>query len=139
MEKIECPVCGEMVQIPKKPKKGICFPCPICDSILQIIMTNPIEVDVFDFEGEERLFGFGNPEKSAKVDLVKCPVCKKLIHLESRVWIGDRITCGSCGSEYQVVGLNPIEIDIPYDGDDLNLMDDDHDDTSFDLYKTIRF
>jgi hypothetical protein len=96
-------------------------------------------LDVYYYEGEELLYGSSGPINSDKKNLATCPQCNKKIQIIKKVWVGDRLTCGSCGMEFQVIGLNPIEIDLPYDDTDENLMDDDFGESYYDLYKKIDF
>jgi lysine biosynthesis protein LysW len=42
--------------------------------------------------------------------------------------IGDIVRCRTCGVRLEVVGLHPIELDWPWEGDETGLDDDDGDD-----------
>lgn len=137
MKKIECPVCGNLVQYSGKLFEGQIFSCPACESMIEVILTDPIELDVYHYEGEELVFGTNNPNNYVKKDMIRCTRCRKMIYPPKKLWIGDLVTCFACGNEHQVVGLNPVELDIPYDGSDFDLMDEDFEGSSYDLYKEI--
>jgi lysine biosynthesis protein LysW len=46
-----------------------------------------------------------------------CPECDVSINLGKSPRKGQRITCFKCGSELEVVGLSPIELDWAYGED----------------------
>jgi lysine biosynthesis protein LysW len=51
-----------------------------------------------------------------------CPSCGATIHIKGTPKIGMHVTCKSCDTEVEVVGLDPLELDWPMDeyegGDD---------------------
>ena len=58
--------------------------------------------------------------------MATCPECDAEIEVdEFDVDKGDQLSCPECGSNLEVVGLTPIELDIALDDDD---DDDDLDD-----------
>ena len=140
MKEIECPLCGELLQIPEKVFVGQTFDCFSCDSTIEVISIDPLRLDSSYGEGDELVYKFRTPEWQDEKNRVMCPRCGKNIHITEKVWIGDHLICKSCGMEYQIIGLNPIEIDLPYDASDANLKDDDDKWQSYyDLYKKIDF
>jgi len=56
-----------------------------------------------------------------------CPECDVTINLGKSPRKGQRISCFKCGSQLEVVGLSPIELDWAYDEDPDLRMDDDID------------
>ena len=46
-----------------------------------------------------------------------CPDCEAEVHVDTDADKGDTITCDECGTELEVVGLDPVELDI-VEGDD---------------------
>jgi lysine biosynthesis protein LysW len=56
-----------------------------------------------------------------------CPECDVTINLGKSPRKGQRISCFKCGSQLEVVGLSPIELDWAYDEDPDLTMDDDID------------
>ena len=53
-----------------------------------------------------------------------CPECENVLDVElDEVEEGDVVTCDECGTEYEVVGVEPLEL-ARVDGD---LLDDDED------------
>ncbi|HVF86242.1 MAG TPA: hypothetical protein VM866_01570 [Pyrinomonadaceae bacterium] len=41
-----------------------------------------------------------------------CPDCEADVHVDTDADKGDTITCDECGTELEVVGLDPVELDI---------------------------
>jgi lysine biosynthesis protein LysW len=60
-------------------------------------------------------------------DMVKaeCPACNTNVNLGGKPKMGQRLKCNSCGTELEVVWLDPVELDWPYDDDDFDDYDDD--------------
>ena len=46
-----------------------------------------------------------------------CPECEESVHVETDTEKGDTLSCEECGTELQVVGLDPVELDIVEDED----------------------
>lgn len=40
----------------------------------------------------------------------ECPVCAATIELDSDTVLGELLTCPECGSELEVINLNPLEL-----------------------------
>ncbi|HVF27695.1 MAG TPA: hypothetical protein VM943_05600 [Pyrinomonadaceae bacterium] len=47
-----------------------------------------------------------------------CPDCEADVHVDTDVDKGDTIACDECGTELEVVGLDPVELDIVESDDD---------------------
>lgn len=59
----------------------------------------------------------------------KCPVCDEQLYVDSKMVQGDVVYCDECNSDLELVGLDPIELDVQEDGeDDFDLDDEDDDD-----------
>lgn len=56
-----------------------------------------------------------------------CPECDADVHVDSDADKGDSVLCEECGIELEVVGLDPLELDIAEEED----LDDDEDDDEF--------
>ena len=54
----------------------------------------------------------------------KCPECDEEVYVDSESEQGDVVTCDECGTDLEVVGLDPVELDA-YTGDYDDLGDDD--------------
>ena len=54
-----------------------------------------------------------------------CPECDADVHVDIDSDKGDKVTCDECSSDLEVVGLDPVELDLVEDEDDLGLDDDD--------------
>ena len=46
---------------------------------------------------------------------VKCPLCGERIKVGTKPWVGQQIDCPACDAGLEVVGLNPVSLDWPYD------------------------
>jgi alpha-aminoadipate carrier protein LysW len=53
-----------------------------------------------------------------------CPECDEEVYVDADSEQGDVVSCDECGSDLEVVGLDPIELDLYEGGEDL---DDDLD------------
>jgi lysine biosynthesis protein LysW len=56
-----------------------------------------------------------------------CPECEEEVYVDADSEQGDEVTCDECGSSLVVVGLDPIELDLKTDSDDVDDYDDDDD------------
>ena len=41
-----------------------------------------------------------------------CPECDADVHVDTDADKGDSVSCEECGTELEVVGLDPVELDI---------------------------
>jgi len=57
-----------------------------------------------------------------------CPECDADVHVDTDGDKGDIVSCEECGTELEVVGLDPLELDIVAEEDDL---DDDEEEDEF--------
>jgi alpha-aminoadipate carrier protein LysW len=58
-----------------------------------------------------------------------CPECDEEVFVDADSEQGDTVTCDECGAELEVVGLDPIELDLYEGGGGLD--DDDYEDDGF--------
>lgn len=56
-----------------------------------------------------------------------CPVCDEKVYVDANLVQGETVSCDECGSDLELVGLDPIELD-PFGEDDFGFDDDDSDD-----------
>ena len=49
-----------------------------------------------------------------------CPECDEEVYVDADSEQGDTVTCDECGAELEVVGLDPIELDLYEGGGDLD-------------------
>ena len=59
-----------------------------------------------------------------------CPECSEEVYVDAESEQGDIVTCEECGSDLEVVGLDPVELDLYIDRDGL----DDLDEEDYDSY-----
>lgn len=57
-----------------------------------------------------------------------CPVCDENVYVDAKMVQGDVVFCDECNSDLELVGLDPIELDIQQDDDDFDFGDDQDDD-----------
>jgi alpha-aminoadipate carrier protein LysW len=53
-----------------------------------------------------------------------CPECDEEVYVDAESEQGDIVSCDECGAELEVVGLDPIELDI-YEENDYDDSDDE--------------
>ncbi len=46
-----------------------------------------------------------------------CPDCEADVHVDTDTDKGDTVTCDECGTKLEIVGLDPVELDIVEDDD----------------------
>lgn len=54
-----------------------------------------------------------------------CPECSEKVFVDAEQEQGDIIFCDECGTELEIVGLDPIELDIYADADDDDFDEDE--------------
>lgn len=52
-----------------------------------------------------------------------CPACGATVRLLTKPKMGQRASCSACKAELEVVWLEPVELDWPYDEDEDSLDD----------------
>ena len=58
-----------------------------------------------------------------------CPDCEADVHVDTDTDKGDIVSCDECGTALEVVGLDPVELDIVEEEDDD--MDDEEEEEDF--------
>ena len=56
-----------------------------------------------------------------------CPECEADVHVDTDADKGDMVSCEECGTDLEIVGLDPVELDIVED-DESDLDEDEEDD-----------
>ena len=59
-----------------------------------------------------------------KKTVVECLLCDKDIYVGNYPNLGKFITCKSCESVFEIINIDPVMIDWPYDDDDESFYDD---------------
>ncbi len=54
-----------------------------------------------------------------------CPECEADVYVETDADKGDTLACDECATELEIVGLDPIELDIVEEDDDADEDDED--------------
>lgn len=47
-----------------------------------------------------------------------CPECSEEVYVDAESEQGDSVVCDECGSSLEIVGLDPVELDLMVDQDD---------------------
>ncbi|MFN2455110.1 MAG: hypothetical protein ABR577_12905 [Pyrinomonadaceae bacterium] len=55
-----------------------------------------------------------------------CPECEADVHVDTDADKGDVMSCEECGTELELVGLDPVELDV-VEEDDLDDEEEDED------------
>jgi alpha-aminoadipate/glutamate carrier protein LysW len=56
-----------------------------------------------------------------------CPGCDEDIHIPGRPTLGQLVTCEHCGSQFEVISVQPLELDWAFDE-----LEDDEDSDDWD-------
>jgi len=62
-----------------------------------------------------------------KVPTGSCPECEADVHVDTDVDKGEIVECEECGIQLEIVGLDPVELDIVEEADG----DDDEDEDEY--------
>jgi alpha-aminoadipate carrier protein LysW len=62
------------------------------------------------------------------VPVANCPECEADVHVDTDADKGDTVTCEECSTTLEIVGLDPVELDIVDEEDDEDYDDDDEED-----------
>ncbi len=54
-----------------------------------------------------------------------CPDCEAEVHVDLDADKGDTVSCDECGTELEIVGLDPVELDIAEEDADEDYGDDE--------------
>jgi len=54
-----------------------------------------------------------------------CPECSEDVYVDADSEQGDTVSCDECGTDLEIVGLDPIELDVYEEDDDLDDLDDE--------------
>lgn len=61
-----------------------------------------------------------------------CPECSEDVYVDAESEQGDVVSCDECGADLEVVGLDPIELDLYVESNTDDDFDDDFDDYDYD-------
>lgn len=59
-----------------------------------------------------------------------CPECSEDVYVDADSEQGDTVTCDECGTDLEIVGLDPIELDI-HEEDDADDFKEDADEYEY--------
>jgi alpha-aminoadipate carrier protein LysW len=64
-------------------------------------------------------------QEERKVPTGICPECDADVHVDVETDKGDIVTCEECGTDLEIVGLDPVELDIVEEDEDLDEDEDE--------------
>jgi lysine biosynthesis protein LysW len=64
-------------------------------------------------------------QRSGKMIKADCPSCNGKVNLGAKPKLGQRVVCPTCNAELEVVWLDPVELDFPYDDDEFDDYDEE--------------
>lgn len=109
-----CPICEERIPLGKKISILDRLCCPTCEALLEVLNTNPIEVDWIYFDDKVETFGRDRFQKTRQAS---CPLCREDVPIGSFVKAGERVFCPGCDTLLEIVSVIPLELDWPFDSD----------------------
>lgn len=56
--------------------------------------------------------------------LTECPSCGEMIEVSDKAKLGQRVVCNTCEAVLEVVWLEPMELDWPYE-DEMEYLDEE--------------
>ena len=73
-----------------------------------------------------------NQKEHSKKETVECLACDEDVYVGRNPKVGNFVTCQHCDETFQIIDIDPILIDWPYDDDDYSddeegYYDDDYD------------
>lgn len=133
MNTAKCPICEEKIEVGKKVKflERLC--CPTCEALLEVVNTDPIELDWIYYDEH---YDSNGRERSKTPKNAKCPLCRDNVHIGSLMKVGSRVICPGCDAQLEIFSLIPLVLDRPYDGGyDYYFRDKDALEEKFDDYE----
>jgi alpha-aminoadipate carrier protein LysW len=61
---------------------------------------------------------------------VNCPECSEDVFVDAESEQGDLVSCDECGTDLEIVGLDPIELDA-YEESDADHLDEEEDELAY--------
>jgi alpha-aminoadipate/glutamate carrier protein LysW len=66
-----------------------------------------------------------NSGRIPKMPLAVCPECEAEIHVDEEIDKGETMHCEECDARLEVVGLDPIELDVVAEAEEEDLIEED--------------
>lgn len=109
-----CPICEERILLGKKINILDRLCCPTCEALLEVLNTNPIEIDWIYFDDKLDTYGRHHVRQTKQAI---CPLCHDDVPIGSYMKEGHRVFCPGCDSILEIVSVIPLELDWPFDSD----------------------
>jgi lysine biosynthesis protein LysW len=103
-----CPECAHRLKLGARLHVGQRKICSNCNANLEVASLNPLVLDTHDTQTPNRRAA----EKKKVVAEGFCPNCDYAFSFGPHPRQGQRIICPECRSPLEVVGLDPLELDI---------------------------
>jgi len=123
MNSTNCPICEERIPLTKKVSHLDRICCPTCEALLEVLNTNPIEVDWIYYDEE---FDLDKNSHNTRSKYANCPLCRVEVHIDQYMKEGHRVICTGCDAILEIVSIVPLELDWPF-GDDYENQYQDYD------------
>jgi len=68
--------------------------------------------------------------KSKEKIVADCPSCGEIIYFDRQPKLAELVSCWYCEEELEVIGLEPVLLDFPFQDEDYD--DEDYDDEGYD-------
>jgi alpha-aminoadipate carrier protein LysW len=65
------------------------------------------------------------------VPTATCPECEADVHVDTDADKGDLVSCEECGADLEIVGLDPVELDLAEEEEDEEDFDYDEEDEEY--------
>ena len=70
---------------------------------------------------------------------VDCPACNVPVKMKANSKMGETLSCTACKANLEVIWLDPIELDVLIDDDEMDVDDGIHDDFTDDPYEDYEY
>ena len=107
MSGIICPECESPLRFSGHPHRGQRVHCARCKANLIVVDVKPPELEVVTSANQAT-----KSKKETGMVETTCPQCDYMLKLSNRSRPGEKIVCSVCHTQLEVVGTDPLELDI---------------------------
>jgi uncharacterized paraquat-inducible protein A len=102
-----CPECEQPLKFGGHPHRGQRIGCNRCKANLVVVGVKPLELEIATSANRAV-----KSKKGAGIIEISCPQCEHSLKLSRRVRQGEKVMCGVCHTQLEVIGTEPPELDI---------------------------
>lgn len=102
-----CPECERPLKFGGHPHPGQRIHCNRCKAELVVVGVKPLEL-----EAATSAHRAVKPKKGAGIIEMSCPQCDHILKLNRRARQGEKLACGVCHTQLEVVSTDPLELDV---------------------------